>query len=144
MGCLTDKLLFDGEQVHVQGKLVPGFRHQQLAINVGPRTYKVVTAYIWSMRIPKYLNGLPAILLEMIWKEVGKVSMTQDYKIELQAGTLGYDEISLIGVLDGLHNSAVAREFRTYCDQLGRKFRKECHETIKSRQAHYPGVTTRK
>lgn len=144
MGCLTDKLLFDGEQVHVQGKLVPGFRHQQLAVNVGPRTYKVVTAYVWSMRIPKYVASLPAILLELIWKEIGKVSATQDYRIELQAGRVDYTEISLIGVLDGPHNPEVGKEFKTYCDQLGRKFREQCHTVIKGRTAHYPGVTTRK
>lgn len=144
MGRITDKLLFDGERVHVQSSLAPGFRHQQLAINVGHRTYKVVTTYVWSMRIPKYLDSISLILLELIWKEVGKVSVTQDYRIELQAGKLDHTEISLIGVLDGPHNPEVAKEFRKYCDELGRKFREQCHIVIKGRVAHYPGVTTRK
>ena len=144
MGRITDRLVFDGERVHVQGRLMPGFRHQQLTVNIGPRTYKIVTAYVWSMRIPKYLDTISPILLEFLWKEIGKVSVTQDYRIELQAGKLDHKEISLIGVLDGLHNPDVAKEFRQYCDQLGEKFREQCHIVIKKRAAHYPGVTTRK
>lgn len=141
---IPDKLLFDGERVHVQSRLAPGFRHQQLSVNIGPRTYKVVTAYVWSMRIPKYLENIPLILLNSLWKEIGKVAVTQQYHIELCSGELSGKEISLIGVMDGLHNPTVAKEFKFYCNQLGKKFREECHKAVKLRHTHYPGVTTRK